>query len=150
MRLTNIGRAACFLPALALYSQSPIGTIIDGDIDSAKALQILYGNYDSAKKESRSKDYLDVMPYRTQNGVVEGKTMWFLYTIERDNQYLNKECLACTVMLSAAAFEQQGDHWVLTSLDYVIAIYQGDMNVFHREAGRSTGDGPDHPMLRGG
>src|ERR1051326_4368106 len=86
-----------------LSGQPVASTGIEGEIDGPKALQYLYGNYDAAKKQSRSKNGWSVVVHAIQNAVVDGKQQWYLYTVERHGLIEGKpECDTCSSVLSAA------------------------------------------------
>jgi hypothetical protein len=95
--------------ALFALAQAGFGQqAVTGPIDAAKALKALYGNYDVKTRTSTDSNSI-VGIYETQDGVINGKRVWFLYTTSNTK---SNDCHACQVTLGAAIFEQQGDKWV--------------------------------------
>jgi hypothetical protein len=111
MRVLVSALYAVCVPA-AVLAQSHAVPAISGEINEAKALKFLYGNYDSASHGSTSRvagqDWY-VGPYAKQSGVIDGKEVWFLYTTAN---WKGNDCHACQVTLGAAVFEKQGTQWV--------------------------------------
>jgi hypothetical protein len=98
------------LLAGVMVAQTPEEYIIHGaTIDAAKAMRRLYGNYNAKDGTSVASSDLTVTLYATQDAVIDGKRLWFLYTTSNTP---HNDCHACTVHLGAAVFEQQPNRWV--------------------------------------
>jgi hypothetical protein len=95
---------------------------IEGEIDAPKALKLLYGNYDPETQASRWKDsraekaFLDeafVSEWATQEGMVDGKRQWFLYTIASPANNPDFTCHGCQLLFGAAMFQKEDRGWVV-------------------------------------
>jgi len=93
-----------------LGAQTPPQLEVQGEITAAKALTLLYGNYDPQEKQSRHGQY--IMPLDERTLVLDGKRQWFLLTLS--NSYGRAGCpLPCLGTMGVAVFEQRGPVWVL-------------------------------------
>src|SRR5216684_2385416 len=93
---------------LTLAGQDHSKPGIAGEIDEAKAMKWLFGNFDP--KTQRSVDgssYQQV--YEFQPAVVNGTRQWYLYIFSNEE---SNDCHACSGSLSAVIFEKQGQWWV--------------------------------------
>src|SRR5579871_5039045 len=84
---------------------------ITGDINAAKALKFLYGNFDPAAGTAHADNAPEtlVSQYLTQAAVIDGKPAWFLYTTSNAK---GNDCHACSATLGAALFVQEGQRWI--------------------------------------
>ena len=113
-RVKQIGAAAALL-ALAGCGRSgaqvPPKPLIEGEITAAKALQLLYGNYDQQQKQSKQGEKY-VMRLDEREVMMDGKRQYILFTVS--NGYGLITCpLPCLGTMGIAMFEQQGKNWVL-------------------------------------
>jgi|SRR5579872_1824715 len=92
----------------ALGAQEHTTPGIAGQINEARAMKWLFGNYDPQTHTSELGDSY-ASPYASQHVTVNGRQQWYFYTWS--NQKTNT-CHGCPVQLGAALFEKEGNWWI--------------------------------------
>jgi len=98
-----------YLVAVLATARAQSSESIDGEINEAKAMRLLFGNYDPKQRASTLPEKTFAEVYATQSATIDETRLWFLYTTSNTP---DNKCHACQVTLGAAAFEQQGSRWV--------------------------------------
>src|SRR5689334_15601673 len=107
--ICRAGIAAVLLVfALTLAGQDHSEPGIAGEIDEAKAMKWLFGNYDpTTRRSTDGSSYTQV--YEFQPVVVNGTRQCYLYMFSNEE---SNTCHACSGGLTAVMFEKQGQWWV--------------------------------------
>jgi hypothetical protein len=108
MRMKNKPAAICrsgiaavvLVFGLTLAGQDHSKPGIAGEINEAKAMKWLFGNYHpKTQRSTDGSNYTQV--YESQPAVVDGKRQWYLYTFSNEESH---DCHACSGTLAAVMF----------------------------------------------